>query len=207
MAKIVVTMNGVVQQEVSMLKPRLSIGRRPGNDLVLDHLTISGEHAAIDNTSNGAFVSDLGSTNGTLVNGQPITKHLLQNDDVIDLGKYKIKFLADLVKVHTEAVTRVPIPVLKEPELEPAAAAKIKVLNGSNAGREITLTRQVTTLGSPAVIVVSITREHQAHLITHVQGSSLPKINDISMSTKVQYLSDGDVIDLSGTKMLFTRVE
>jgi hypothetical protein len=101
----------------------------------------------------------------------------------------------------------VPIPVLKEPELEPAAAAKIKVLNGSNAGREITLTRQVTTLGSPAVIVVSITREHQAHLITHVQGSSLPKINDISMSTKVQYLSDGDVIDLSGTKMLFTRVE
>jgi pSer/pThr/pTyr-binding forkhead associated (FHA) protein len=202
MAKIVVTMNGVVQQEVFMLKPHLSIGRRPGNDLVLDHLTISGEHAAIDTTSNGAFVSDLGSTNGTLVNGQPITKHLLQNDDVIDLGKYKLKFLADLVSARLETVTQVPIPVLKEPEN--VVAAKIKVLNGSNAGREISLNRSITKLGSPTILVVSITRHMPDYLITHIEGASAPRINDKSMTKKFQKLNDGDVIDLAGTKMIFT---
>ena len=202
MAKIVVTMNGVVQQEIFMLKSRLTIGRRPGNDLVLDHLTISGQHAAIDTSPNGVFVLDLGSTNGTLVNGQPITKHMLQNDDVIDLGKYKIKFMADSKKVSAEAVTQVPIPVIALPEIK--MAAKIKVLNGINAGREISLNRAVTTLGTPAILVVSITRNLSDFLITHIEGASLPRINNRSMTKKFQKLNNGDVIDLVGTKMTFT---
>ena len=92
MAKIIVTFNGLIQQEVSITKSRMTIGRRPGNDIVIDHLTVSGQHAAIDTTSNGSFVLDLGSTNGTMVNSQPIKKHLLQHDDVIDIGKYKLRF-------------------------------------------------------------------------------------------------------------------
>jgi pSer/pThr/pTyr-binding forkhead associated (FHA) protein len=72
MAKIIVTFNGLVQQEVSINKSRITIGRRIGNDIVIDHLTVSGQHAAIDTTSNGSFVLDLGSTNGTLVNNQPV---------------------------------------------------------------------------------------------------------------------------------------
>ena len=50
MAKVVVTLNDQIQQEVSLLKSRLTVGRRPNNDLVLDHLTVSGQHAAIDST-------------------------------------------------------------------------------------------------------------------------------------------------------------
>ena len=91
MAKIIVTFNGLIQQEVSINKSRITIGRRSGNDIVIDHLTVSGQHAAIDTTSNGSFVLDLGSTNGTMVNNQPVKKHLLQHDDVIDIGKYKLR--------------------------------------------------------------------------------------------------------------------
>lgn len=199
MAKVVVTLNSQVHQEVALLKSRLTVGRRPGNDLVLDHLTVSGQHAAIDTAPNGTFIMDLGSTNGTLVNGQPITKHLLQNDDVIDIGKYKIKFLSDSV-VENGIVAAVDIP---ESEKMAKIDACIKVLNGSNAGKEMTLSKAVTRLGSPGVLVISITREQQHFNIAHLEGKTSPKVNDVVLQNWPQRLHHGDVIDLSGTQMQF----
>jgi pSer/pThr/pTyr-binding forkhead associated (FHA) protein len=143
MAKIIVTFNGLVQQEVSINKSRITIGRRIGNDIVIDHLTVSGQHAAIDTTSNGSFVLDLGSTNGTLVNNQPVKKHLLQHDDVIDIGKYKLRFQVEKSAQVTAVSSVASAPVMTQ------APAKIKVINGANAGKELVLTKAVTTVGSP----------------------------------------------------------
>ena len=200
MAKVVVTLNGQIHQDVALLKSRLTVGRRPGNDLVLDHLTVSGQHAAIDSAPNGTFILDLGSTNGTLVNGQPITKHLLQNDDVIDIGKYKIKFLIDSV-AENDFVAAIDAP---ESEKMAKIDARIKVLNGSNAGKEMTLSKAVTRLGSPGVLVISITREQQHFNITHLEGKTSPKVNDVVLQNWPQRLHHGDVIDLSGTQMQFS---
>jgi hypothetical protein len=201
MAKVIVTLNDQVQQEVALLKSRLTIGRRPNNDLVLDHLTVSGQHGAIDSAPNGAFILDLGSTNGTLVNGQPITKHLLQNGDVIEIGKCKLKFLIDPVTAFTSSAPKVATP---EAKISPVAIeAKVKVLNGNNAGRELTLSKPVTRLGSPGILVVTITREAQHFTIAHVEGKTFPKVNDVTMDEKPLRLKHGDVIDLSGTKMEF----
>jgi pSer/pThr/pTyr-binding forkhead associated (FHA) protein len=201
MAKVVVTLNDQIQQEVALLKSRLTIGRRPNNDLVLDHLTVSGQHGAIDSAPNSAFILDLGSTNGTLVNGQPITKHLLQNDDVIEIGKYKLKFLIDPVSAFTNNVTKVVPPENKK--IEVAIEAKVKVLNGNNAGRELTLSKPITRLGSPGILVVTITREAQHFNIAYVEGKAFPKVNDVVMDAKPLRLKHGDVIDLSGTRMEF----
>ncbi len=201
MAKVVVTFNEQVQQEVALLKSRLTIGRRPNNDLVLDHLTVSGQHAAIDSAPNGAFILDLGSTNGTLVNGQPITKHLLQNDDVIEIGKYKLKFLIDPVTAFTSSAPKAAIPEVKKSEV--AIEAKVRVLNGNNSGRELTLSKAVTRLGSPGILVVTITREAQHFNIAHIEGKAFPKVNDVTMDAMPLKLKHGDVIDLSGTKMEF----
>lgn len=197
MAKVIVTLNNQVQQEVALLKSRLTLGRRPGNDLVLDHLTVSGQHAAIDSTPGGCFILDLGSTNGTLVNGQPITKHLLQNDDLIDIGKYKIKFLLDpIADKETPAAVDAPVPAKME--------ARIKVLSGSNAGKEMTLNKPVTRLGSPGVMVIAITRAQEYFDIAHVEGKAAPKLNNAVLDARPQRLQHGDVIDLSGTRMEFT---
>lgn len=201
MAKVVVTLNDQVQQEVALLKSRLTIGRRPNNDLLLDHLTVSGQHAAIDSAPNGAFILDLGSTNGTLVNGQPITKHLLQNDDVIEIGKYKLKFLIDPVTAFTSSAAKVTAPEARKNEV--AIEAKIKILNGSNAGRELALSKPVTRLGSPGVLIVTITRDGRHFNIAHVEGKALPKVNDVAMDEKPLQLKHGDVIDLAGTRMEF----
>lgn len=205
MAKIIVTFNGLIQKEISIVKSRFTIGRRPSNDLVLDHLTISGQHAAIDSTPGGAFVLDLGSTNGTLVNGQPITKHLLQNDDVIELGKYKLTFQVDFIEVGKDLPET--SPASGQSKAETPTLAKIKVLNGSNAGRELILSKPVTTMGSPAVLVVSIARERQSYFLTRIGGNSFPKVNEVLVNAKTTPLKHGDVIDLSGTKMLFSLLD
>src|SRR5450830_365061 len=117
MAKIIVTFNGLVQQEVSITKSRMTVGRRPGNDIVIDHLTVSGQHAAIDTTPNGSFVLDLGSTNGTMVNSQPIKKHLLQHDDVIDIGKYKLRFQVDAIAKHQTNYSITPVEGTTKPKI------------------------------------------------------------------------------------------
>jgi pSer/pThr/pTyr-binding forkhead associated (FHA) protein len=190
MTKVVVIFNGQVQKEQSIDRARLNIGRRPGNDMLLDHLAVSGRHAAIDTTSEGSFILDLGSTNGTSVNGHPIKKHLLQNDDVIEIGKYQLKFVVEQDNYRL-------------PPDEPMKVAKIKVLSGSNAGKEMILSKPITSLGSPGILVVSISREGNRFTLVFVEGKVFPKINDQSIDARPRILAHGDVIDLSGTKMEF----
>ncbi|MGL4573588.1 MAG: FHA domain-containing protein [Burkholderiaceae bacterium] len=95
MAKVILTMEGQVLREYPLAKERTTVGRRPHNDIVIENLAISGEHAVIVTILNDSFLEDLGSTNGTMVNGAPVKKHFLQNNDVIELGKYRIRYLAD----------------------------------------------------------------------------------------------------------------
>jgi pSer/pThr/pTyr-binding forkhead associated (FHA) protein len=94
-AKLILSMDGLVLKEITLAKERTTIGRKPHNDIQIDNLAVSGEHAVIVTILNDSFLEDLGSTNGTLVNGQPIKKHFLQSNDVVELGKYKLKYVND----------------------------------------------------------------------------------------------------------------
>ena len=94
-AKLILSMDGLVLKEIALTKERTTIGRKPHNDIQIDNLAVSGEHAVIVTILNDSFMEDLGSTNGTLVNGNPVKKHFLQNNDVIELGKYKLKFIQE----------------------------------------------------------------------------------------------------------------
>lgn len=100
MAKLVLSMDGLVLKEIGLMKERTTIGRKPHNDVQIDNLAVSGEHAVIVTILNDSFLEDLGSTNGTLVNGQPIKKHFLQSNDVIELGKYKLKYVIESASGH-----------------------------------------------------------------------------------------------------------
>lgn len=96
MAKIILSMDGLTLKEISLTKERTTIGRKPHNDIQIDNLAISGEHAVIVTILNDSFLEDLGSTNGTVVNGQPVKKHFLQNGDAIELGKYRLKYVNEV---------------------------------------------------------------------------------------------------------------
>ncbi|MFL6691927.1 MAG: FHA domain-containing protein [Ramlibacter sp.] len=93
MPKMIVSIDGVVIKEVQLTKDRTTLGRRPYNDIVIDNLAVSGEHAVLQLTGNDVFLEDLNSTNGTYVNGKAVKKQLLQNNDTVEIGKYKIKFI------------------------------------------------------------------------------------------------------------------
>ena len=93
MPKMIVSIDGVVIKEVQLTKDRTTLGRRPYNDIVIDNLAVSGEHAVLQMTGNEVYLEDLNSTNGTYVNGKAVKKQLLQNNDTVEIGKYKIKYI------------------------------------------------------------------------------------------------------------------
>lgn len=121
MAKLILSLDGTVLKEVPLDKERLTIGRRPHNDLQIDNLAVSGEHALIVTILNDSFLEDLGSTNGTLVNGVPIKKHILQHNDVVEIGKYKLKYLAEHLAT---GVQQAAADFEKTMVIRPQAAAK-----------------------------------------------------------------------------------
>jgi len=254
MPKLILSMDGLVLKEVELTKERTSIGRRPHNDIVIDNLAVSGEHAVLITILNDSFIEDLGSTNGTTVNGSPIKKHFLQNNDTVELGKYKLKFVAetkpnndfkvgvrsdDASRSSTSRVTGPPMTTTSPggmvatssalnsthsrgideisstntmnamSQSTPGAAATatpaatIQILNGPNAGKELMLSKALTTLGRPGVQVAVITRRPQGYYITHVEGSSFPVINGKALGLDATALTNHDIIELSGTKMEF----
>src|ERR1700741_2262155 len=95
MAKLILSLEGSVIREIPLDKDRITIGRKPQNDIPIENLAVSGEHACIVTILNDSFLEDLGSTNGTLVNGNQVKKHILQNNDVIEIGKYKMKYVVE----------------------------------------------------------------------------------------------------------------
>lgn len=226
MTKLILSMDGLVLKEIALNKERMTIGRRASNDIQIDNLAISGEHAAIVTILNDSFLEDLNSTNGTLVNGQPIKKHFLKNGDVVELGKYKLKYIteqapsneaADFEKTMVlrpsalAAAAGVPVSTAQPPAAVPPVAgapvsvpqAAVQVLNGGNAGRELELTKTLTTLGRPGVQVAVIARRPHGYFITHVEGAQYPVINGRAIDAQAHPLKDHDVIELAGIKMEF----
>ncbi len=266
MAKLILSMDGLVLKEVELTKERTTIGRRPHNDIVIDNLAVSGEHAVLITILNDSFVEDLGSTNGTTVNGQPIKKHFLQNNDTVELGKYKLKFVVEAkgapdqqkfgvrgedarrgvsASRNTSSTSAAPTvmggtgtanAVTTDPRTShasrsqvgsgfaspasmpmpgtstapsasgaaaSAATATIQILNGPNAGKELALSKALTTLGRPGVQVAVITRRPQGYYITHVEGSTYPVVNGKALGLDATALTNHDIIELSGTKMEF----
>jgi pSer/pThr/pTyr-binding forkhead associated (FHA) protein len=123
MAKLILMMDGLVLKEIPLTKERTTIGRKPHNDIQIDNLAVSGEHAVIVTILNDSFLEDLGSTNGTVVNGNPIKKHFLQNNDVIELGKYKLKFIGEAAPAATGDKADFEKTMVLRPSAMRAAAA------------------------------------------------------------------------------------
>ncbi|MCL1860461.1 MAG: FHA domain-containing protein [Proteobacteria bacterium] len=117
MPKLILSMDGLVLKEIVLNKERTSIGRKPVNDIQIDNLSISGQHAVITRILGDAFLEDLNSTNGTYVNGQPVKKYVLHNNDVIELGKYRIKYLVDVSPPGVAATELVDTATLKPFEI------------------------------------------------------------------------------------------
>jgi pSer/pThr/pTyr-binding forkhead associated (FHA) protein len=234
MARLVLSLDGQVMAEYNMNKERYTIGRLPDNDIRIDNAAVSGHHSLIINILNDSFLEDLNSTNGTYVNGKLIKKHALQHGDVITVGHHQLRFVEDdeaqdefektmviqpsmrpVEKVRNAAeVAEKASPALsataKTRALTEGAAAlkkaKLQVLSGAFAGRELELSKALTTLGRPGVQVAAITRRSEGFFIVHVdsgKSDDFPLVNGSPIGAQATRLNDNDVIQLAGVKMGF----
>lgn len=226
MAKLVLSMDGLVLKEIPLVKERMSIGRKPNNDIQIDNLAISGEHAVVVTILDDSFLEDLNSTNGTLVNGQPAKKHFLKNGDVIELGKYKLKYVVEQIPQYgatefersdvggtnltksnfTTSLSTSTISATNPTGFSARGDSPlgiVEILNGTNAGRRLELTKTMTTLGKPGVQVAVIARRPDGYFITHVEGTLLPTINGEPVNGSARKLAENDVVEIAGTRMKF----
>jgi len=225
MGKLVVSLDGVVIKEVQITKDKTTLGRRPYNDIVIDNLAVSGEHAVLQMVGQDVFIEDLNSTNGTYINGKAVKKQLLAHNDTVEVGKYKIKFMVDDGTDYEKTMIMKPGAMSGGvgytstgrtsgfgglASATPAASgnvgpATIRVMNGAAAGREVVLTKVVTTVGKPGVQVASITKRPTGYVLAHVEGASRPTVNSTPLAGETVSLKNGDVIELAGTQMQFVQ--
>jgi pSer/pThr/pTyr-binding forkhead associated (FHA) protein len=221
MGKLVVSLDGVVIKEVQITKDKTTLGRRPYNDIVIDNLAVSGEHAVLQMVGADVFIEDLNSTNGTYINGKAVKKQLLAHNDTVEIGKYKIKYIVEDGTDYEK--TMIMKPGAARPPVQPgyqhsgfgasgfgnlgasSTPASIRVLNGAAAGREVTLTKVVTTVGKPGVQVASITKRPGGYVLAHVEGTLQPTVNGNPVTGETVHLKNGDVIELAGTQMQFVQ--
>jgi pSer/pThr/pTyr-binding forkhead associated (FHA) protein len=228
MARLILNLDGTVLAEYNMNKERYTIGRLPDNDIRIDNPAVSGHHSLIINILNDSFLEDLNSTNGTYVNGKLIKKHALQHGDVITAGHHQLRFVEDdeaqqdeFEKTMVIQPSARPVEKLRAAVADvgttgkqrtvgngaaPLKKAKLQVLSGAFAGRELELTKALTTLGRPGVQVAAITRRSEGFFIVHIDGDSegnTPLVNGTAIGGQARKLADNDVIQLAGVKMGF----
>ncbi|MFT3905355.1 MAG: FHA domain-containing protein [Steroidobacteraceae bacterium] len=229
MARLILSLDGQILAEYNMNKERYTIGRLPDNDIRIDNPAVSGHHSLIINILNDSFLEDLNSTNGTYVNGKLIKKHALQHGDVVTVGHHQLRFVEDddaqqdefektmVIQPSARPVERVRAAVSTEDATASRRAlpgdaqpvhkkARLQVLSGAFAGRELELTKTLTTLGRPGVQVAAITRRAGGYYIVHVDSEgdgNVPLVNGQPIGAQARMLVDNDVIQLAGVKMGF----
>jgi pSer/pThr/pTyr-binding forkhead associated (FHA) protein len=191
MAKLIISRDGALVQTVPLNKERVSIGRRRHNDIVLDHPTVSGEHALIVTILDDSFLEDLASTNGSYVNGHRVGKHFLKHQEVITLAKFQLQFISDGVRTFSAAAGA---PLL----------GNIEIVSGANAGKRLVLSKPLTTLGRPGMQVVAISRGAAEYSIVQVEGEPAALLNGVAIGKEPRPLASGDSIELTGTRLMFS---
>ena len=224
MPRMIVSIDSVVIKEVELTKERTTLGRRPYNDIVIDNLAVSGEHAVFRMLGMDVFIEDLNSTNGSYVNGKAVKRQQLRSGDTIEVGKYQLKFSTQgdtdgldqpavfktgsgvgSVVGHSPATPVAPA-ARATPTHTPVSDAAIRVLSGAAVGREVALVKVVTTIGKPGGAVAAITKRPHGFVLAHVEGDSMPLVNGAPIGDEAVQLRNGDMLELAGTRMQFTHI-
>jgi hypothetical protein len=230
MAKLVIKLNDEVQDHIEVKQGDMKIGRKPGCDVVLDNLAVSGEHANIFTIGEDSFIQDLNSTNGTFINNKRITKHHLHNGDQVVIGKHTLVFLterAPQVDHPTEEFAKTviinpsrsdapasapaklppappraaPAPVHAAPP--PVVHGSLVIVSGPNNGKRVELVKVVTSLGKTGKRAATISRTDLGYRLKCGDGDTSSKLNGRPIDSNGALLKSGDIIEVAGTRLQF----
>lgn len=176
-------------RQIVIDKPRLTIGRRPYNDIMLDDLTVSGEHAVLLTRAGASVIEDLRSRNGTLVNDEPVIQRALLDGDRIEIGIYRLQYVIE--------------PLIPEGDRPPEWAC-LEALSGNGAGKVIAIDRPIVSLSDASGQVAVIARRRNGFFITHLEGTTFPLVNGEPTGLISCLLRADDQIELAGTIFRFS---
>lgn len=224
MAKLILTVDGEVAGTHFIDGQRFTIGSVADSSLQLPYPGVSRMHAVIFTVGNDDILEDLNSTNGTLVNGSKVSRHILQHDDVIEIAgcqiRYRSQKAASGPSLDRTMVIKGLAPELAErtPALasQERAGAKrtgqsrevnrlglVRFIKGPQAGQEIELARVLRTFGKPGEQVAVINRRPHGYFITHVEGRKPALLNGKPIGEEPRPLASEDVISVAGDELLF----
>ena len=220
MAKLIIKFNDVVIDQIVLKQGDMNIGRRPGSDILLDNLSVSGSHASIFTIGEDSFVQDLNSTNGTFVNNKRIAKHHLENGDTVMIGNHTLTYLNEnaaknapnLAKTvilsaqkQDDIVAQVAKASRPEPSKaqEPAKQGSLFILSGANNGKRIDLTMATTNLGRAGKRAGVIARNGNRFVLLPGDDGQSPKLNGTKVGNAGEELKNGDLIEIADARMQF----
>lgn len=204
MARLIITHQGTVIKEYDLSKEKVTVGRKPSNDIVLDDPTVSGVHAAFLHMQH-TYIEDMNSTNGVKLNGKAVNKRQLNHGDIVLIGQHEFKFIDDAVQDFESTVVIAP-PVQESTEKRKTVKASVVIVMGPKAGESIALNKPYTKLGSANQVAIIARRGENYYLMPMsggTQGDS-PKLNGQQIGAESMLLSDGDIIEVASTQLKFT---
>jgi pSer/pThr/pTyr-binding forkhead associated (FHA) protein len=223
MAKLIIKFNDVVIDQIVLKQGDTNIGRRPGSDIMLDNMAVSGNHASIFTVGDDSFVQDLNSTNGTFVNNKRISKHHLENGDVVSIGSHSLGYINENAAQTTPNFAKTVIISPQKQEEMAAQAAKLAaaakppapkdpdapkqgslfILSGANNGKRIDLTLAVTNLGRAGRRAGVISRSGNRYVLLPGDNGESPRLNSVRVGSSGEELKNGDIIELADARMQF----
>jgi hypothetical protein len=219
MAKLLFSLDGQLLGEYPLDKPLLRIGRRRDNDIAIDNLMISSEHAQVVVIGQNALLQDLDSTNGTVVNGVRVKQHVLQHDDIIMLGHYQLRYWDEAASgnhstAEAAAMThridelgKFPRESLSEDKDASAerCSGRLYVISGPDFGKDILLSQPVIHIGAPGLPVAKILQNGRDYCIQPLAGVESLMLNGQPLTDceAGRPLQDHDLIAYGGVKMEF----
>lgn len=218
MAKLILTLDGTVIREFKIDKDSISIGRKHGNDVQLNDLTVSGRHALISTMGDNTYIDDLGSTNGTLLNGGRVSKSILKHGDTIQTGNYQFTYFCEdteefeptmFLRAEIEDTQVISGAFSPGNDTRGQPLAGVRIINGPLAKKVLELRKSFNTLGFNGVKLAVITRNNDGYTIAALKTSKnrrnndSPSVNGKPISTEPARLNDHDMLELAGTQMEF----
>lgn len=225
MAKLILTKDGKILDQHFLDKDSITVGSGPANDVVLPDAALNSEHLRVTSIGEDHIVENLNNDGGTLINGQVLTRQILQNRDVIALGSYQLTYVntrmaADIDLERTMLIQVIPrdqgaaegAPLFTVPAMQPS---KVRLPEGyvtieacetgkNQVGERIFLERVVVTFGTPGEQLVLFTRRPQGYFLYHVEGAKQPHVNGRPLVANAAPLRSGDRIVAAGYQFTFS---
>lgn len=225
-SKLILTLDGeIIKEYVLSDNKDITIGRKHENDIQLNDLTVSGRHALISVRNGDVFAEDLGSTNGTLVNGIHIVHSQLQHGNVVQIGHHLFTFMSDEKESYEPTMfvraeydeTQMVLPDwemnAKAVQMRGQPLGALKKINDPLGNSGIEMRKAFSTIGYQGKKLAQINRGDTGYTITAIddvlnrRSTDIPLLNGHAITTSLQRLHENDIVSIAGIEMEFYYIQ